>query len=64
MSNTSGIQDRPQPVDGADTAPRGEPLLRLTDLRKHFPTRRPGIITPARRPGEGGRRHLPGGAPR
>ena len=45
MSNTSGIQDRPQPMDGTAPAPRGEALLRLTDLRKHFPTRRPGIIT-------------------
>ena len=45
MSNTSGIQDRPQPMHGADPAPRGEALLRLTDLCKHFPTRRPGIIT-------------------
>jgi peptide/nickel transport system ATP-binding protein len=45
MSNTSGIQDRPQPTDSTDSAPRGEALLRLTDLTKHFPTRRPGIIT-------------------
>ena len=45
MSNTSGIQDRPQPADSTDPAPRGEALLRLTDLTKHFPTRRPGIIT-------------------
>jgi peptide/nickel transport system ATP-binding protein len=45
MSNTSGIQDRPQPTDGPRPAPRGEALLRLTDLTKHFPTRRPGIIT-------------------
>ncbi len=45
MSNTSGIQDRPQPMQGTDPAPRGEALLRLTDLCKHFPTRRPGIIT-------------------
>jgi peptide/nickel transport system ATP-binding protein len=45
MSNTSGIQDRPQPMGSTDPAPRGEALLRLTDLTKHFPTRRPGIIT-------------------
>jgi peptide/nickel transport system ATP-binding protein len=45
MSNTSGIQDRPQPTGSTDSAPRGEALLRLTDLTKHFPTRRPGIIT-------------------
>jgi peptide/nickel transport system ATP-binding protein len=45
MSNTSGIQDRPQPRDDAAPAPSGEALLRLTDLCKHFPTRRPGIIT-------------------
>ena len=45
MSNTSGIQDRPQPSDDAAAAPSGEALLRLTDLCKHFPTRRPGIIT-------------------
>ena len=45
MSNPSGIQDRPQPRDDAAAAPSGEALLRLTDLCKHFPTRRPGIIT-------------------
>jgi peptide/nickel transport system ATP-binding protein len=45
MSNTSGIQDRPQPRDHAAPAPSGDALLRLTDLCKHFPTRRPGIIT-------------------
>jgi peptide/nickel transport system ATP-binding protein len=45
MSNTSGIQDRPQPTGSTDSAPRGEALLRLTDLCKHFPTRKPGIIT-------------------
>jgi peptide/nickel transport system ATP-binding protein len=45
MSNTSGIQDRPQSRDDTAPAPRGEALLRLTDLCKHFPTRRPGIIT-------------------
>jgi peptide/nickel transport system ATP-binding protein len=45
MSNTSGIQDRSQPMASTDPAPRGEALLRLTDLTKHFPTRKPGIIT-------------------
>ena len=45
MSNTSGIQDRPRAEQEAGRAPSGEALLRITDLRKHFPTRRPGIIT-------------------
>ena len=43
MDTTPRVQDAPAPQQSADRA--GAPLLRITDLQKHFPQRRPGIIS-------------------